>query len=151
MQALAPALKERYADLVRYHLPATLAHGDLHLGNVARGEQGYLFFDWSDSCIAHPFVDMIAPYFFYDDAATQAQMRDDYLTQWSEWESMDRLLEVWRLAKPLAALHQAVSYLHILIGQEELIHSEMADGLQEFIAYTISSIAEKERPQPKNV
>ena len=68
-------------------------------------------------------------------------MRDAYLAQWVEWESVERLLEVWWLAKPFAALHQAVSYLHILIGQEELVHSEMAHGLAEFVGLALAALA----------
>ncbi len=140
LQALVPALQARCAQLARYHLPDTLAHGDLHLGNVARNGDGYQIFDWSDACVAHPFVDLLAPYFFYNDPPMQEQMRGAYLSQWTAWEPLERLREAWRLAKPLAALHQAVSYLHILIGQEELIHAEMADGLRDFVGFVVKAM-----------
>lgn len=142
LSAAIPALQERCAVLDRYNLPDCLVHGDLHLGNVARNGDGYQIFDWSDSCIAHPFMDMIDPYFFYDNADTQAHLRDAYLAQWTGWEPMERLLEIWRLAKPLAALHQAVSYLYILIGQEELVHTEMADGLRDFVGLALAALTD---------
>ena len=67
LRTAIPALQERCTALGRYNLPDCLVHGDLHLGNVARNGtkngEGYQIFDWSDSCIAHPFVDMIEPYF----------------------------------------------------------------------------------------
>ena len=144
LRAAVPALQERCAVLDSYNLPDCLVHGDLHLGNVARNGDTYQIFDWSDSCIAHPFVDMITPYFSYDDANTRAQLRDIYLAQWNEWESLERLREVWRLAKPIAALHQAVSYLYILIGQEELVHREMAGGLADFIGLALTAFAESD-------
>jgi hypothetical protein len=140
--AAVPGLQERCTILGRYNLPDCLVHGDLHLGNVARNGDRYQVFDWSDSCIAHPFVDMIEPYFFYDDAEIQGRLRDAYLSQWTQFEPMERLSEVWRLAKPLAALHQAVSYLHILIGQEELVHSEMADGLRDFVRLALTALTD---------
>ena len=63
LRTAIPALQERCTVLGRYNLPDCLVHGDLHLGNVARNGDSYQIFDWSDSCIAHPFVDMIEPYF----------------------------------------------------------------------------------------
>jgi len=148
LRSLVPDIKKRCTELASYHLPDTLVHGDLHMGNMARNGEGYLFYDWSDACIAHPFLDMIAPYFFYGDPKIQEQMREVYLSQWTAWEPVERLREAWRLAKPLAALHQAVSYLHILIGQEEVVHEEMTDGLCEFIALTLAAMAEKKADQP---
>lgn len=142
LRVLAPRLQERCAQLESYGLPDTLVHGDLHMGNAARNDQRYYIFDWSDPCVAHPLMDMITPYFFHEDLDGQTRLRDGYLSQWTEWEPMDRLREAWRLAKPLAALHQAVSYLHILLGQEELIHEEMADGLREFIAHAVGAFLE---------
>ena len=70
------------------------------------------------------------------------QLRDAYLSQWTDWEPTARLREAWQLARPLAALHQAVSYLHILLGQEEAIHDEMADGLRDFIRLTVEALPE---------
>jgi hypothetical protein len=139
---LIPAMQARCTTLAGYRVPETLAHGDLHLGNVARSGKGYQIFDWSDSCIAHPFVDMIDPYFFHSEPEAQERLRDAYLAGWTEWEPMNRLLEAWRLAKPLAALHQAVSYLHILLGQEEVVHREMASGLRDFVAHTVKAMDE---------
>lgn len=38
-------------------VPETLAHGDLHLGNVAWDGETLRIFDWTDGCISHPFLD----------------------------------------------------------------------------------------------
>ena len=63
LQALAPHLKNLCSQLAKYRIPQTLVHGDLHLGNVALYEDNYILFDWTDSCIAHPFFDMFLFYF----------------------------------------------------------------------------------------
>lgn len=140
--ALAPRLRERCAQLAAIGLPDALVHGDLHLGNVAARGDGYLFFDWSDACVAHPFLDMITPYFLEEDEAKRAGGKDAYLAAWEGWASRAALGEAWALAKPLAALHQAVSYLHILIGQEEIVHSEMASGLRDFVGFAVKAADE---------
>lgn len=109
---VAPRLAELCQQMAQYKVPATLVHGDLHMSNVAqRGEQ-FVFFDWSDACIAHPFLDMIA-ILHEKDALLQTRLRDAYLANWTQYEPMERLLELWEMAYPLCALHQAVSYRYI--------------------------------------
>ena len=132
VQALAPTLKAICDDLATYNLPTTLGHGDMHLGNVARQGDSYLFFDWTDACLMHPFVDVMVPWNLREDEAATARLRNAYLAQWTSYEPLDRLQEAWRLSRPLHALHQAVSYLYILDNQESLVHQEMEDGLTGF-------------------
>lgn len=145
--ALAPLLKERCATLAQYNIPATLLHGDLHMGNIAlrdstlrdnttrHGES--LFFDWTDAAISFPFFDMIVPYFELD-AVEAAPVRDAYLRAWHNDESPERLLEAWEMAKPLCALHHSISYLTIvenieLLAQHELMHG-LPDNLRNLLA-----------------
>ena len=126
--ALGPQLKTLCAELASYAVPQTLVHGDLHLGNVARPAGGFLFFDWTDGCITHPFFDTISV-FQVDDPGMQQRLRDSYLRVWAAYEPLERLLDAWRLAKPLCALHQAVSYQHIVATLEDTSKPEMASGV----------------------
>jgi aminoglycoside phosphotransferase (APT) family kinase protein len=48
-----------HPELATYAVPPSLVHGDLHLGNVALGPRGHLFFDWTDAGVAHPFLDLL--------------------------------------------------------------------------------------------
>jgi hypothetical protein len=58
LAAAVPGLRAACAELAGHDVPASLVHGDLHLANVARGPRGYRFFDWTDACVAHPFLDL---------------------------------------------------------------------------------------------
>ena len=120
----APRLVALCAELAGYAVPITLVHGDLLLSNVATGPAGYLFFDWTDACLAHPFVDMLDIH-QEEDAAVQHRLRDAYLREWSEFESPERLLRAWTLAEPLAALHHAVSYRSIVAEMQPPIDGHM--------------------------
>ncbi len=129
LQTAAPALKTCCSQLDQYQVPATLVHGDLHMSNVAQrptatAHDGYLFFDWSDACITHPFLDMIS-ILHEPDQALQQRLRDSYLALWTPYEPTERLLEMWPLAYPLCALHQAVSYQHILHNTEDACKHEL--------------------------
>lgn len=112
---IAPHLKRLCSKLAEYNIPQTLVHGDLHLGNVAFNHNNYLLFDWTDSCIAHPFFDMFLFYFRrdYNPLSSIKAVRNEYLNQWTVYESKSRVMEAWKLAKPLCALHHAVTYQYI--------------------------------------
>jgi Phosphotransferase enzyme family len=43
-------------------IPETLHHGDLHDGNVFFCDERYMFFDWGDSSITHPFFSLHSTY-----------------------------------------------------------------------------------------
>jgi len=125
LRALAPKLKAICAKLAGYNVPQTLVHGDMHMGNVARQGGNFFFFDWTDACIAHPFLDMI-DILHEKDPALQVILRDAYLAEWATFETIERLLDMWALAYPLCALHQAVSYQAILAQTEPAMKYEMA-------------------------
>jgi hypothetical protein len=113
LRAAVPRLAACCGALAAYAVPPSLVHGDLHLSNVARGPRGYRFFDWSDTCVAHPFADAIIV-LEEEDGARRDRLRDAYLSGWTAFEPAERLLRAWRLAEPLVALHQAVSYRSIV-------------------------------------
>jgi hypothetical protein len=48
---------------------------------------------------------------------------------WTAYESRERLRQVWALAQPLGALHQAISYAHIVAGLEATAKHEVAWGI----------------------
>jgi hypothetical protein len=117
LRALEPRLVELIRRLAEGPVPSTVVHGDLHLENVARRDGEFVFFDWTDACVAHPFLDLI-DVAFEEDSAVRDRLRDAYLTVWTDHCSQDKLLELWTIAVPLASLNQAVSYRHILANVE---------------------------------
>jgi hypothetical protein len=138
--ALAPQLKERCTQMAAYNIPSTLIHGDLHTGNVALRNGVYLFFDWTDACIGFPFLDLFEVYFFGQQAAAYARLRDAYLAAWQEFETPARLLEAWELARPLCALHHSISYLSIVTNIEPLVRKELFDGLPDYLHRLLASM-----------
>lgn len=121
--AAQPKLASLCARLATYRVPHTLVHGDLHMGNVALPRSGndpksFLFFDWTDACIAHPFMDLIAltePH----EAHVRERILASYLEPWTDFEPMARLREMVDVALPLIFMHQAISYRAIDDASEE--------------------------------
>ncbi len=89
---------------------AALIHGDVHGGNIGYGEGKLRFFDWSESCIAHPFFDLpviLRDAVNYFPLAQVDRLRDDYLACWEDGARL------WPLALPVAALHHAIDYNNV--------------------------------------
>jgi hypothetical protein len=142
LQALAPRLKDMCSELARYHVPYSLNHGDLHAGNITG--QTLLFFDWTDACIAHPFLDLstVVAYIEEQTPGGRERVLDVYLNLWTAYEPIERLRAMWQLAEPLGALHQAVSYQHILAALEPTSKPEMVEGVLEWLRRIIQTMTQ---------
>lgn len=134
-----PRLKAICAELATYGVPATLMHGDLHPGNIAFPNGQMLFFDWTDACITHPFLDMMI-IFEEEDETKRNQLRDIYLEPWTTFEPRERLLEAWRLAEPLWSLHQAISYQAILANLETASRGGFRNVIPAYLRMVLKSL-----------
>jgi hypothetical protein len=139
LRAAGPQLAAMCGELAASAIPPTLVHGDLHLSNVAHGPRGYLFFDWTDACVAHPFVDMIS-IFHEKDGTLRDRLRDAYLAEWTRFEPPARLLRAWRLAEPLGALHHAVSYRSIVANLEPPIDLHMMQSTAYWLRKVLAGL-----------
>ena len=139
-RALESKVDSLCAALAEAGMPNTLLHGDLHLSNVARPDGRYVFFDWSDASVGHPLFDLI-DVFREESEAIHDQLRDVYLSAWVGTEPMDRLLEIWDLAQPLAFLHHAVSYRHIAANVERGSDQELEWALPHFLRKALAAVS----------
>jgi len=98
-------------------VPDALVHGDLHLSNVAGDVDGYVFFDWTDAGVSHPFLDLLVV-LYEEDAELRRSLSDAYLRVWAEVAPEDELLELSAAAEPLASLNQVASYRSIAANVE---------------------------------
>ncbi len=95
----ADEVEARVREFWSAGLPDTLAHGDLHLGNVAYDGQTLRVFDWTDACISHPFLDgsHLAYFVSSDDAEADAE------------QLLAAFAEPWREAYPEADVDRALA------------------------------------------
>jgi Phosphotransferase enzyme family len=127
----APRFREACRRLADIGLPPTLVHGDLHVGNVARQDGELVYFDWTDACIAHPFIDLLSLQWEKDEADREALL-DAYLGVWDGVVPPERLREAASLAAIVIPLHHAVSYRTIVRGLEPVAKSEL-DATHSFL------------------
>ena len=145
LHALPLRMQLRCAKLATYGIPPTLVHGDLG-GNILVHGERYTLFDWTDVCIAHPFFELttIIDTVFDDrvlqhEANVRTQLRDAYLEPWTAYETMEHLIEAFELSTPLGALHQAMSYMWILMNVAEDARWELERGLVMWLRHLLQS------------
>ena len=70
-------------------------------------------FDWSDACVSHPLFDL--PTFLQraEDESARKSLLETYLRAWADLASLEELRAAYELARPLAHVHHAISYLRI--------------------------------------
>jgi hypothetical protein len=140
LRRLAPTLKEVCRRLADFEIPATLVHGDLHLGNVARADGELVYFDWTDACIAHPFIDLLSLQWARDESSRE-RLLEAYLEPWNGAETHERMREAVALAAVVIPLHHAVSYRTIVAGIEPVAQSEL-DATHTFLREVLARAAE---------
>ena len=124
LKQAVPQLKARIAELAALPIPAALLHGDLHAGNVIMRKNSFLYFDWTDAAISHPYFDMIH-IFMEEDETKRGALQEAYLLPWEEIYPKADVRRAWGLASMLYGLYHAVSYRHIVHGIEEFVQPEL--------------------------
>ncbi len=114
LAAALPAVEACIDKLVDLGIQNSVVHGDLHGGNWIRRKDGsWLIFDWTDGCMAHPFMDL-GVISSRDPDVRRARVQQ-YLASWQAMGvSGDVLHRVATAAEPLAAGFHAVSYQRIV-------------------------------------
>lgn len=120
-EAAVPRLQELCTRLATSSLPSTLVHGDLHAGNIIRTAGRFVVFDWSDACVADPFVDVLM---FLTRLPDETELRARFLQHYLDpWPGVARseAAAYAELAEPLAAMHHAVTYrgIYDVFGDDE--------------------------------
>ena len=62
-----------------------------------------------------------------------ARLRSAYLEPWTEFQSMDVLVEAFDASMPLGALHQAMTYVWILTNISTDARPELEGGLLHWV------------------
>jgi hypothetical protein len=139
-QRLVSALP-RIGDLVEQLLaspvPSSLVHGDLHAGNwTRRRDRSWLIFDWTDGCVAHPFVDLgVLP---HQDAEVRDARLAAYLAPWRDAFGDGPISATVDAALPAAFGFHALSYQRIADG----VGAEDADSWKPAVGSSVTRLVE---------
>ena len=114
-------LRRLCAELTTRGIPETLQHDDLHDGNVFVRGGGYVFFDWGDACVSHPFHTLVVTLRalgYKQELAPGApellRLRDAYLEAWTSYAPLPELIETAELARRTGTIQRALAWYHFV-------------------------------------
>ncbi len=112
-----PRVSEMCAQLASFGIPETIQHDDLHDAQVFVRDGQYLFLDWGDSCVSHPFLTMSITLegqiaWGLDDvegSVDLAPFRDAYLEPFTRYAPLGELQEALDVALRLGWVCRAIN------------------------------------------
>lgn len=112
-----PRLVEMCDELSEGPVPSSLNHGDLHDGNIFLHNGDFVFFDWGDCSLTHPFVSIRTVYVSIENRLGWEEndrrftpLNDSYLQAWADFGSLEELRAGMRIAQTVAPLVSALSW-----------------------------------------
>ena len=113
-------------------IPDSLQHDDFHDGNTFVRAGDYVFFDWGDACISHPFHTLVVTLRVLGyklglppGAPELLRLRDAYLEPWSAHGTRAELLEAADLARRTGTVQRALAWYDFVQRMPpELRHEE---------------------------
>lgn len=146
LRTAIPRLVDLCDELITGPIPVTVLHGDLHMNNVAAGPCGPVLFDWTDACIGHPFFDLITvlhgpiPPTGARPSPPSSRLRDAYLSGWADHGSPQQLVDTWRAAQAVGALHHALSYRAIAAACAPPLDQDMGPATAGWLRSAIAAL-----------
>jgi hypothetical protein len=132
-------------QLGSYGIPETIQHDDLHDGNVFVQDRRYVFFDWGDSCVSHPFHTLVVTlratawkFGLEPGDPILERMRDAYLEPFGPHGTRSDLLDAFAIAYRVGTIARALHWYRAVEARIPELDPEDADsvpyGLKLFLA-----------------
>jgi Phosphotransferase enzyme family len=122
------------AELEAFGLPASVDHGDSHSANVLAPGDGYVFFDWHEAAVTHPFFSMVVvmrsvahSHGIEPGSPAAARLRAAYLAPWAAFGGQASLQPALDLALRVGPLTRALAWTRVLRGLPPPERAEWAD------------------------
>jgi hypothetical protein len=148
---LAGRVEELAGELASLGPAAAIDHSDMHAGNVLAPGDGYVFFDWHEAAVTHPFFSMVvATRWLETHHGVQAgsredlRLRDAYLDAWAGHGSRASLRAALVAALRVGPLTRALGWMRVL---EDLPPAEQAQWAEYPSGWLRDLQTELERPE----
>jgi Phosphotransferase enzyme family len=144
MRDLRPQIAAMCAKLAAFGIPETIQHDDFNDGNVLVRFGDYVFFDWGDACVSHPFHTMVitlrataARLGLQPGGPELIRLRDAYLDAFSSFGSREALFELFDVTYAVGTVGRSLAWYRYVRSADPRYRSEIADsvpyGLQRFL------------------
>jgi Ser/Thr protein kinase RdoA (MazF antagonist) len=132
----SPDVQAMCDQLAALGVPETIQHDDLHDANVFLRDGRFVFFDWGDSCVSHPFLTMTVTLhgvlaWLLDPETGRgdvSRFRDAYLEPFTRFAPREQLLAAFPAAIDLGVVCRGLSWLHAIRGLEPPHRDEWASS-----------------------
>ena len=133
-----PQLTAMCEELAQYHIPESLHHDDFHGNNILDNGETYVFFDWAECALSHPFCSMmivlrVAKYVLEYDETQLDRFRNAYLAPWTRYKPIERLREAFALAVKLGTLCRALTWRRLTAHVEPSAKWEYSGSFPYFL------------------
>jgi len=119
LRELRPWVADACAQVASIGLPETLVHEEVHSSNVLLNGDRFIFIDWSEAIVGHPFFMPLvtiratsARLELAEDGPEMVRLRDAYLEPWSKFATRKTLLSTFAVANRLSMANRALSWHH---------------------------------------
>ena len=140
-----PGFAESCSALAAYGIPETIQHDDFHDGNVCVGDGRYVFFDWGDSCVSHPFHTLVVTLRsiawrleLEPGGPELLRLRDAYLEPFARFGRREELAGAAELAYRVGTVGRALAWHRFVSAMDTPFREENVDavpyGLKRFLA-----------------
>jgi hypothetical protein len=138
LAALAPRIEAECRQLADYGLPETIQHDDLHDGQIFVRDGRFLFFDWGDACVSHPFYTLVVTLAVLayrleldHDAPELDRFRDAYLEPWTRFRPRSELEQAYPIAYRLGVLCRGLTWRSVVAVLPQPLRDDEADAVPE--------------------
>jgi hypothetical protein len=138
---LRPTLAAWCDRLAASVVPPSLDHSDLHDYQVFVSGDGYVFFDWGDASIAHPFTSLLvtlravsARYGLAAGSPELDRLREVYLEPWTAERPAAELRADARLAMRLGAIGRAICWQRAFPEAGRQLRNEHGKAVAHWLA-----------------
>lgn len=141
--ALAPRVRKMCQHLASLGIRDSIQHDDFHDANILVRGARYLFFDWGDCCVTHPFASMlVAKRVMIDRLKLDPNdpilgtLENIYLDPWTGYGSRVALKEALDLACRAGMICRALAWRRVapyLTGELAQFRNAVAEWMVEFL------------------
>ena len=131
-----PEFDELCARLASLGVPETLQHDDFHDGNVFVRDGGYVYFDWGDACVSHPFHTLTVllralayKYELMPGGAELLRLRDAYLEPWTQVVSRTDVTAAAEIARRTGNIQRALAWRRTADAMPPAVRAEYVDSV----------------------
>lgn len=131
-----PELDRLCAELTGRGVPDSLQHDDLHDGNTFVRHRAYVFFDWGDACVSHPFHTLVVTLRALGyrlgleaESVPLLRLRDAYLEPWEAFGTRSELVETAELARRTGTLQRALAWYATVLAMPRTRRAEEQDSV----------------------